>query len=214
MDSYFVILAIGFLAQAFFSARILVQWLLSERAKQIVSPSVFWILSLAGAYLLCLYGWLRDDFSIVLGQFISYYIYLWNLRLKGIWTRIPRIFRWVLVLTPIVAIGFVMRDASNFVAHFLRNEDIPLWLVIFGSLGQVLFTLRFVYQLAYSYRKHQSLLPVGFWVISLVGASLIVIYGIIRLDLVLIVGQSFGLVAYFRNIWLGKYAKSAVKNEK
>ena len=70
----FLTLSIGFLAQLFFSARILVQWILSERAKRVVSPSIFWILSLAGSFLLCLYGWLRDDFSIILGQFISYYI--------------------------------------------------------------------------------------------------------------------------------------------
>ena len=84
MENPAFILAIGFLAQGFFSARILVQWILSERARRVLSPSLFWILSLAGAYLLCLYGWLRDDFSFVLGQFISYYIYLWNLNIKGI----------------------------------------------------------------------------------------------------------------------------------
>ena len=39
-------------------------------------------------YLLCIYGWLRDDFSIIFGQFISYYIYLWNLNEKGIWNKL------------------------------------------------------------------------------------------------------------------------------
>ena len=71
--------AIGFLAQAFFSARILFQWILSERAKKVLSPSIFWILSILGSYLLVIYGWMRNDFSILLGQFISYYIYIWNL---------------------------------------------------------------------------------------------------------------------------------------
>ena len=72
MESNILILTIGFLAQAFFSARILVQWIMSERSKQVLSPSLFWILSLAGAYLLCLYGWMRNDFAIVFGQLISY----------------------------------------------------------------------------------------------------------------------------------------------
>ena len=72
-------LAIGFLAQTFFSARILVQWILSERARHVLSPTIFWVLSLMGAYLLCIYGWLRNDFAIILGQFISYYIYLLSL---------------------------------------------------------------------------------------------------------------------------------------
>ena len=67
-----MIYVIGFLAQLCFSARILIQWLMSERARKVLSPTVFWILSLAGAYLLCLYGWLRKDFAIVMGQFLSY----------------------------------------------------------------------------------------------------------------------------------------------
>lgn len=207
MENPAFILAIGFLAQGFFSARILVQWILSERARRVLSPSLFWILSLAGAYLLCLYGWLRDDFSIVLGQFISYYIYLWNLNIKGIWEKIPTLLRLVLMLTPIAAICFVAGNAEAFTARFLHNEAVPLWLLLFGSTGQVLFTLRFVYQWLYSRREGKSRLPAGFWAISLIGSLTIVIYGFIRLDAVLIVGQSFGIIAYIRNLIL-------IKNEK
>ncbi len=197
-----LILAIGFLAQAFFAARILVQWLLSERARHVLSPSLFWIFSLAGSYLFCLYGWMRHDFAIVLGQFISYYIYLWNLDSKGVLRRIVWPLRALLLLTPVVAICFVAGHASAFVADFLHNADVPLWLLLFGSAGQVLFTLRFIYQWFYSRRKGESSLPAGFWLISLAGSLSIVSYGIIRHDLVLIVGQSFGLVAYVRNLVL------------
>ncbi len=207
MENPAFILAIGFLAQGFFSARILVQWILSERARRVLSPSLFWILSLAGAYLLCLYGWLRDDFSIVLGQFISYYIYLWNLNIKGIWGKIPTLLRLVLMLTPIAAICFVAGNAEAFTARFLHNEAVPLWLLLFGSAGQVLFTLRFVYQWLYSRREGKSRLPAGFWAISLIGSLTIVTYGLIRLDAVFIVGQSFGIIAYIRNLIL-------IKNEK
>lgn len=206
MNSLFV-LSIGFLAQIFFSARILVQWILSERAGKVLSPSLFWIFSLAGAYLLCIYGWLRNDFAIVFGQFISYYVYLWNLKEKGILRSIPSLFKWIIFLTPVAAILFAMQNANGFINHFFENDHIPLWLILFGSSGQILFTLRFVYQFIYSHRRGQSVLPAGFWIISLVGSLLIVIYGIIRSDLVLIVGQSFGLVAYIRNLWIGSHTK-------
>lgn len=207
MNNQWGILAIGFLAQGFFSARILVQWILSERARRVLSPSVFWVLSLAGAYLLCIYGWLRDDFSIVLGQFISYYIYLWNLRMKGVWPHIAWPVRIVLLLTPVAAAAFAIGNAGIFADRFFHNADVPLWLLLFGSEGQVLFTLRFVYQWLYSRRKGESRLPAGFWIISLLGSLSIVSYGIIRHDAVLIVGQSFGVVAYIRNLFL-------IKNEK
>lgn len=202
MVSSFATLAIGFLAQGFFSARILVQWLLSEKAQKVLSPSVFWVLSLAGAYLLCIYGWLRDDFSIVLGQLLSYYIYLWNLNVKGVWRRLPLLLRVVLALTPVVAVGFVAGRADEFVDRFLHNDDIPLWLLLWGSAGQVVFTMRFVYQWLYSRRRGASRLPAGFWIMSLVGSLTIVSYGVVRHDLVLIVGQSFGVVAYVRNLVL------------
>ncbi len=199
----FWVFSIGFLAQAFFSARILFQWILSERARQVLSPSIFWILSIAGAYLLCIYGWLRDDFCIILGQFISYYIYLWNLEQKGVWRKLPVLLKGLLIGTPLLAAACLLRDAGSFVEHFFRNAEVPLWLLIFGSLGQIIFTLRFVYQWIYSVRYKESLLPAGFWILSLAGSSVIVAYGIIRHDPVLILGQSVGFVAYSRNLVIG-----------
>ena len=189
------IYVIGFLAQAFFSARIIFQWILSEKAKKVVSPSIFWILSIAGSYLLGIYGWLRDDFSIIFGQFISYYIYLWNLNEKGIWNKLHGALKTLLVITPVIAAAFMLHDAQHFIDSFFRNEEVPLWLLIFGSMGQIIFTLRFVYQWAYSFHHKESLLPAGFWIISLVGSSVIVAYGVFRLDPVLILGQSVGFVA-------------------
>lgn len=198
------IYAIGFLAQLFFSARILIQWVLSERAHRIVSPSAYWICSLAGSWLLFLYGWLRDDFSIILGQLISYYIYLWNLNLKGLYRRIPLLLRVVLLLTPVAALVAIAGHAEAFVRNFLQNDQVPLWLLLFGSAGQAIFSLRFVYQWLYSARHGESSLPVGFWVMSLVGSAMIVCYGLIRLDPVLILGQSVGFIAYARNLLIGR----------
>lgn len=193
---------IGLIAQLLFSARLLLQWLISERTHKVQSPKVYWILSIAGAWLLTLYGWFREDFSIILGQIITYYIYMWNLRAKKIWQPLPKVLRWVLALTPVIALLFCFRDADRFFGSLFRNPDIPAWLLVFGSLGQIVFTLRFVYQIIYSCRHGESVLPVGFWLLSLLGASTIMAYGIVRSDPVLILGQSFGWVAYLRNIMI------------
>ena len=202
MDSTIFILSIGFLAQAFFSARILVQWILSERARKVLSPSLFWAFSLIGSYLLCIYGWLRNDFAIILGQFISYYIYIWNLNIKGVWHNLYAPIRVILLCTPLIAIAFVMKDAASFADEVLFNDEVKPWLLIFGSIGQVLFTMRFIYQWLYSRKKKESHLPEGFWLISLIGSFLILMYGCLRADLVLIVGQMFGVIIYLRNIYL------------
>lgn len=197
-----MIYIIGFLAQLLFSARLLLQWIMSEKAKKVVSPSIFWKLSLLGAYLLFIYGWLRDDFAIILGQIISYYIYIWNLNKKESWQKLPGLVRYVLVLTPVAAVLYMLKDARGFAEQFFLNDDIPLWLLLFGSMGQIIFTLRFVYQWLYSRKKNESLLPLGFWLISLTGSLIIVAYALYRKDPVLILGQSTGLIVYCRNIYL------------
>ncbi len=203
--------AIGFLAQGFFSARMLIQWFLSEKARKVVSPNAYWLCSLAGSILLFVYGWLRDDFAIIFGQIISYYIYIWNLDIKGVWRKVPLVARVSIETLPFLAFGVMLHDIPAFVNDFFHNGSVPPALLVWGSAGQIIFTLRFIYQWYYSYRRHESILPVGFWIISLVGCSIIVSYGIFRLDPVLIVGQSVGFLTYSRNIVL--YRKSK-KNSK
>lgn len=194
--------AIGFIAQGFFSARMLIQWILSERARKVVSPNAYWICSLAGSILLFVYGWLRDDFAIIFGQLISYYIYIWNLDIKGVWHKVPLVGRVVIFALPFLAFGMMLHDIPAFVGSFFHNSSVPPALLVWGSAGQVIFTLRFIYQWYYSYRRHESILPVWFWIISLVGCSIIVSYGVFRLDPVLIIGQSVGFFTYSRNIVL------------
>lgn len=197
---YWITNLIGFGAQLFFSARIIVQWLMSERAKRVLSPTVFWIFSLLGSYLLSIYGWLRDDFAIIFGQFVTYYVYIWNLKAKHEWQKWPKLLRSVILFTPLIVILFLLRQSDYVLEKLFYNEEIPLGLLVFGALGQLLFTLRFIYQYLYSKRRNSSILPSGFWIISIIGSMCILIYGIFRSDLVLIIGQSFGLFAYIRNL--------------
>jgi lipid-A-disaccharide synthase-like uncharacterized protein len=49
MDSI-IIYSIGFLAQILFSSRLIIQWFYSEKKNKIITPSVFWILSLLGSF--------------------------------------------------------------------------------------------------------------------------------------------------------------------
>ncbi|SFB01827.1 lipid-A-disaccharide synthase N-terminal domain-containing protein [Azotobacter beijerinckii] len=76
-----------------------------------------------------------------------------------------------------------------------------LWLAI-GFAGQMAFTGRFLLQWLYSEYQKRSLIPVGFWYLSLVGSSLLLAYAIYRQDPVFILGQSFGFIIYLRNLQL------------
>lgn len=79
MSAEWVWVAIGFAGQALFSARFLVQWLASERAKRSVVPHAFWFLSLAGGGTLLAYALYRQDPVFIAGQSAGLFIYARNL---------------------------------------------------------------------------------------------------------------------------------------
>lgn len=74
-------LGVGFLGQFIFSARFIVQWIASERAKRSVVPTAFWFISLAGGATLCAYAVYKRDPVFILGQGMGLFIYVRNLAL-------------------------------------------------------------------------------------------------------------------------------------
>lgn len=199
-----IVLSIGFLAQILFSGRLLVQWALSERAKKVVTPALFWQMSLMASMLLFVYGYLRDDFSIMLGQTLTYFIYIRNLHLQGSWQKAHIILRTLIIVIPIAIVLYGFNNNKIDVVNLFRNDAIPLWLLFWGSAAQVIFTLRFVYQWLYSEKNKESSLPLGFWLLSLIGSLAILGYAIVRKDPVLFIGHLFGSIVYSRNIILLK----------
>lgn len=197
-----LIYSIGFLAQILFSGRLLVQWTLSEKAKKVITPSLFWQMSLVASFLLFVYGYLRDDFAIMLGQALTYFIYIRNLHLQGEWQKSPKLLRLFLLFFPLLLVIYYFNNNTFDLYNLLRNEEIPLWLLYFGIIAQVIFTLRFVYQWIYSEKNKESTLPFGFWMLSLIGSGMILFYAIIRKDPVLFVGHLFGSIVYIRNLIL------------
>ncbi len=201
MNQYLVF-AIGFLAQILFSARLLVQWISSEKAQRVRSPLLFWQLSILASFLLVLYGVLRHDLAILLGQAVTYGIYIRNLYYHGFWKKIPRPAQILIITFPIVAICWLVSGETYNVQKIIGNKDISFPLMIWGLAGQIVFTFRFVLQWFYSEKKKQSILPIEFWVVSIIGSFMVLSYAIIRRDPVLFVGQLFGFVVYFRNTLL------------
>lgn len=197
----FLIYGLGFFAQSLFGARTIIQWIKSEREGRVVSPTLFWIFSLNASFLFLIYGVLRNDIVILLGQTLSYYIYVRNLQLKGFWKRIPLIGRIVLLPLPLLLflwVGFFSPDSFNMI---FSRADFTDSFIILGSIGQLLLNLRYLYQWYHSEKAKESILPLGFWVISAFASVMVVVYGVYRQDPVLLVAQGLGLIAYLRNIY-------------
>lgn len=75
------------------------------------------------------------------------------------------------------------------------------WLII-GFVGQGIFTARFLVQWIASEKKRDSVVPIAFWWLSLLGGFNLLAYAIYRRDPVIIVGQSMGMIVYVRNLML------------
>ncbi len=71
-----------------------------------------------------------------------------------------------------------------------------------GFFGQGLFASRFIYQWIYSEKKGESVIPIGFWYLSIFGGLSLLTYAIFRKDPVIISGQLFGVLIYARNLYL------------
>jgi lipid-A-disaccharide synthase-like uncharacterized protein len=194
------IFAIGFFAQLLFASRMIIQWVKSEKAGKSISPTVFWQLSVLGSAIFLLYGILRKDFAIVLGQCLVYYIYIRNLHLKNFWMMLPLWFRVIILIIPVVTLGYLLSGYPGNLIEIFSYKEIPLWLKIWGCIGQIVFTLRFYIQLIDSESIKQSVFSRRFWIISLAGSVMIITYAVFRLDPVLFLGQLAGMIVYIRNL--------------
>lgn len=86
--------------------------------------------------------------------------------------------------------------------YFSSLSNYEMILLIIGFTGQALFASRFIYQWIYSERKGESIIPIGFWYLSILGGIGLLTYAILRKDPVIISGQTFGIFIYLRNIIL------------
>lgn len=80
-------------------------------------------------------------------------------------------------------------------------------LLVIGFTGQFFFFMRFFIQWIYSERQKMSVIPVAFWYFSILGSICLLVYAILRKDIVFIVGQSTGFIIYTRNLYFIKKHK-------
>ena len=90
-------------------------------------------------------------------------------------------------------------------------SNIEIIFLTIGFIGQGLFASRFIIQWIYSEKKGESYIPIIFWYLSIFGGLGLLTYAIFRKDPVIIIGQSFGIIIYLRNLFL-IYRKNNEKN--
>lgn len=196
------IYGLGFFAQSLFGARLVVQWIISEKKGKVVSPTIFWKLSLMASFLFLIYGIVRNDVVIIFGQTLSYLIYIRNLQLKKAWIKFSLVTRLIVWALPVLALLWIVFGSESKLQDITANSNFSNPIIIMGAIGQLLLNFRFVYQWYFSEREHESVLPLGFWIISSVASVMILVYASYRIDPVLLVAQGMGIIAYLRNIFI------------
>jgi lipid-A-disaccharide synthase-like uncharacterized protein len=88
---------------------------------------------------------------------------------------------------------------SNFAQQYPKFK-IDFW-IIFGFIGQAMFTMRFFLQWIASEKRKESVIPVSFWYFSLGGGLILLAYAIHRMDPVFILAYLPGNFIYFRNLY-------------
>ena len=74
------------------------------------------------------------------------------------------------------------------------------WGILIGYVAQIMFAMRFVVQWIASERAGRSVVPMAFWLFSIGGGILLLVYALYRRDPVFIVGQGLGVFIYLRNL--------------
>ena len=212
MDSPFWVYAIGLVAQSLFGVRVLVQWIASERAGKVLSPGAYWVLSMAASLLMMAYGWMRRDLAIIAGEGVVYFIYMWNVGAKGLFRGWPKWAKGVLIALPALILlgGWVSEGEFGPLLSDMGGATGPL--LVLGLTGQAIYKSRLIYQIVYSIRRGESLLPPGFWILAVSGSLLLIVYALLRHDWALLLGQA-GIFIAARNLMI-HYSGKAAKDDK
>ena len=97
------------------------------------------------------------------------------------------------------------------IKYLLELTALEATFLTIGFVGQGLFASRFIVQWIYSEKKKESSIPLVFWYLSIFGGIGLLTYAIFRKDPVIILGQTFGIFIYLRNLIL-IYKKENEKN--
>ena len=107
-------------------------------------------------------------------------------------------------------------DLSRAVGAYLQDAFVARldWWVLVGFVAQGLFSMRFLVQWIASERAGRSVIPLAFWLFSIGGGLLLLVYALYRKDPVFIAGQAFGVFVYLRNLYFVLREREATASAK
>lgn len=201
---------LGLISTVAFTLRFLIQWLQSEKAHKSTVSTTFWWISLAGNISLLAHSLIQGQYFICIVQGINSVIALRNINLmeeKSLqWSLSNVLFQFGAVILSITGLFWMLSNQAWFRTpiHMYQTALIsPSYLLnAIGFLGVTLFASRFWVQWIQAERSHSSSLERPFWWLSLIGASLSIVYFALIQDYINLIGPLFGMIPYCRNLIL------------
>ncbi|MCE5230605.1 lipid-A-disaccharide synthase N-terminal domain-containing protein [bacterium] len=193
----------GLTGNALFSARVLVQWFASERAKKSVVPVAFWWMSVAAALVQLTYALGGDKINnlpFMIGLVVTMVPYIRSLTVHYRPDRPP------LPMIPMLIVAIVLTLIPTILFGYRERDRFSMWLVV-GFMGTLIYTSRFFIAWIETERLRRSTFSLKFWWSSLIGSILLLIYSLSRHDIVFILSFLFNGIPYVRNIMLINRAK-------
>lgn len=200
----------GFIGQQLFTARVLVQWIASEKAKKSVAPPLFWWISLAANVMLLIYSLNQSKrvtayaVSFVLLYIINIIPYVRNIilsyKIKGRTTN---------TISIVIAV-FVLILSLFELKKMQTSLSLDIWFLMGTGVG-FLYGSRFIWQWIYAEMKGESVLPLWFWWLSIVTSVMTLLYAIYIHDPNFIIGFIFNTIPMFRNVMIIKKSRKTIE---
>lgn len=205
---------LGFLSMLIFMARFIFQWLSSEREGRCLVTPLFWNLSILGNGLLFIHALIQNQPHVACVQSVQAVFAARNLNLMR-----EESCRWSFRLVLLFLVTTLSMTAALFSLQHLflgvselisvpkmpwnsSSVNVSLAWHLFGTVGIVLFFMRFFVQWVQAEWSLESRLTAPFWWLSFLGSLISLIYFVRLGDLVNFIGPIFGLVPYVRNLLL------------
>lgn len=193
----------GFIGQQLFTARVLIQWIASEKAKKSVAPPAFWWTSLIANLMLLIYSLNQSKkvtayamsfvflYTINIVPYVRNIILTYKVKGKKI-NLITFIVSFIVVLLSII-------ELRKMETAFQLN----LWFLV-GTFVGFLYGSRFIWQWLYAEYKKESILPLWFWWLSIISSLFTLIYAIYIWDPNFMIGFTFNTIPMIRNVMIIK----------
>ena len=91
----------------------------------------------------------------------------------------------------------------------MNQFKFDIW-TIWGFIAQGFYFARFVVQWFQSEKQGKIVIPHVFWILSLIGAAMLIVYALVRFDIVFLIAGILQLIIFTRSLMISSKSKKNI----